>query len=183
MALCQGRVIVMNEIPDCADMILPFLRKRQGLAYQTANALAQRVVQMLDVIGLSARFPDRTVPFGWQRGGIRFPKIALRHSALTIDGRQRRPQLAGRGFIACANRDSHDFTGVAVERQPDPVFVPFVPDKGPHLVACDRQSAFFCAYPHFAGDVPIVLVDIELEPAFRDLDGPRDARQGDFFQQ
>ena len=99
---------------------------------------------------------------------------------LPVDGWQRGPHLPGGGFIPCPNCNPNNFAGVPVKGQPDPLFVPFVPNKRPHFIALDRQSAFFCAYPHFAGDVGIVLVDIGLQPTFGDLDGPGDPRQRDF---
>jgi hypothetical protein len=64
----------VDEIPERTNVIGPLLRKRKRSAYQPATALAQRIIEPLDMIGLATLFPDGSVPFRWQEGGIGFPK-------------------------------------------------------------------------------------------------------------
>ena len=49
---CSSRqIVVADEQLDGTDMIGEPLGKRQRLTYQTGNALVQRIVETLDVIG------------------------------------------------------------------------------------------------------------------------------------
>jgi hypothetical protein len=56
---CQ--VVVANEIFDGADVVSQPLGKGQRTTDQTGNALSQRVVEPLDVVGLAGQFADRLV--------------------------------------------------------------------------------------------------------------------------
>jgi hypothetical protein len=142
--------------------------------------LPQGGVAAFTMVRLSTVLSHRPMAFRRQDHGVRIPRIALRHRTLAVDWRQRRPPLLSCRLLTGTYRDSHDFTGVAVAGQPDPLLIPCVANKRPHLVARDRQSAFFCAYAHLAWDVVIVLVDIRVQPMLRNLDGPCDPRQRDF---
>jgi hypothetical protein len=51
---CRSRQVVMaNEELNGTDMVGELLGKRQRCAYQTRNALSQRVVEPFDVIGFA----------------------------------------------------------------------------------------------------------------------------------
>src|SRR5262252_342177 len=59
---CRSRQVVMaNEELNGTDMVGELLGKRQRCAYQTRNALSQRVVEALDVIRFPRKFGDRAV--------------------------------------------------------------------------------------------------------------------------
>jgi len=137
----------MDEIPDRTDMILQLFGKRQGFAHQAADALPQGGVEAFTMVRLSTVLSHRPMAFRRQDRRVRIPNIALRHRTLAVDRRQRRPQLLICRLVTGTNRDSHDFTGVAVEGQPDPLRIPFVANKRPHLVTRDGQSAFFLRVP------------------------------------
>ena len=55
LALCRNsrQVVVTDEEPYSANMIGELLGKRQRVAYQAGDALSQRVVEALDVMGLA----------------------------------------------------------------------------------------------------------------------------------
>jgi hypothetical protein len=55
------QVVVADEELDGTDMVREFLGKRQRLTHQTGDALTQRVVETLDVIGLSIKPPILTL--------------------------------------------------------------------------------------------------------------------------
>ena len=133
----------MHKIPDGPDMIFNLFRKRQRLAHQATDPLAQRVVQALDATGLPALLAHRTMPLRRQDTGIGIPEIRVTDGTLAIDRRQRLPQLARGGFVACADCHPNDFSCVAVNGQPDPLFIAFVPSKRPQFVTFNRQPAFF----------------------------------------
>jgi hypothetical protein len=55
------QVIVTNKQLNGTDMVGELLREGQRLAHQTGHALAQRVVEALDVIGFLRELVDRAV--------------------------------------------------------------------------------------------------------------------------
>jgi hypothetical protein len=63
LALCCGsrQVVVADEELDGTDMMGELLGKRQRLTYQARHALAQRIVEALDVIGFAGQLTDRQV--------------------------------------------------------------------------------------------------------------------------
>src|SRR5919198_3513335 len=59
---CRSRQVVMaNEELNGTDVVGELLGKRQRCAYQTRNALSQRVVEALDVIRFPRKLGDRAV--------------------------------------------------------------------------------------------------------------------------
>src|SRR5215218_7953494 len=110
-------------------MIRHLLRKRERFAYQPATALAQGIVESLDMIGLATLFPNCSMPFGWQDGGICFPKITVADGALAINSWKTRPQLACGRFRACTDSYTHDFACVSIDCQPNPFLATFFADK------------------------------------------------------
>ena len=50
-----------DEELDGTDMVCERFGKRQRLAHQAGHALSQRIVEALDVIGLTRQFADRSV--------------------------------------------------------------------------------------------------------------------------
>jgi hypothetical protein len=105
--------------------------------------LTKGVVAAFTMVRLPTVLSHRPMAFRRQDRGICIPKITLRHRTLVVDWRQRRLQLLRCRLVTGTNRNSHDFTGVAVAGQPDSLLIPVVANKRPHLVTRDRQSAFF----------------------------------------
>ena len=54
----------MDKIPDRADVIVQFLGESQCSANQPTNALTKRVVDPLDVSGLTTLLADRSMALG-----------------------------------------------------------------------------------------------------------------------
>ena len=126
-------------------MISQLFRKRECSAYQSTTALAQRIIEPLDMIGLTTLLPDRPMPFGWQDGRIRLPKIRVADRTLAIDHRKRGPEFARCGFGSRPNRHAHDFACVAIERKPDPFLAAFLADKRPEFITFQNQAPLFCS--------------------------------------
>ena len=63
LALCYGSGEIMgtDEQFDGTALMGEFLGKRQGLTHQTGNALAQRGVEALEVIGCAGQRAERPV--------------------------------------------------------------------------------------------------------------------------
>jgi len=55
----------VDEIPERANVIGQLLRKGERFAHQPTTPLAQRVIEPLNMIRLSARFSHRTMAFRW----------------------------------------------------------------------------------------------------------------------
>jgi len=133
----------MDKAPDCADVVLPLRRERQGLARQAAHPLPQRVVEPFDATGLPAVFANRAMSFRREDTDRGVPKITVTNSTLAIDRWQRFLQLTRRRGITRSDSHPDYFPCVAVESQPHPFLVVFIADKRPQFVALDSQSALF----------------------------------------
>ncbi len=133
----------MNKQPDGADVVFDLFREGQRFAHQSADALPERVVHPFDVRGAARFFAAWSMAFPGQDGGIRGPEIRVRDRTLAVHSGQRVPQLLRGDLIARPNRHPHNFAGVAIQGQPNPLLGLFGFDKGPEFVAFQRQSAFF----------------------------------------
>lgn len=123
----------MDKIPDRPNVVVQFLGKGQRFAHEATNALSQRVVHALHVVGLTALLAHGTMAFGREHRPIRLPEVAVANGTLPIDGRQRGPKPAGNLTVSCANRDADDLAGVPVQGKPHPLLLALVSDKGPQL--------------------------------------------------
>ena len=65
----------MDKIPQSADMIDDFLRKRERLAYKTTTALTEGIVKALNMRRFSGFFTNRTMPVEGQDSGVGLPEI------------------------------------------------------------------------------------------------------------
>ena len=65
-------------------MMSLFLGKRECFAFQSATALAQRVVEALDIIGLATVFADCTMQSRQHDDCIGFPKIGATDSTVAV---------------------------------------------------------------------------------------------------
>ena len=77
-------IIGMNKIPDRPNMFSEFLRKRQGVADQTAAALAKGDVETFKVTGLTSGFINGPRAFRGQNAGIRRQKVGVAHGTLPV---------------------------------------------------------------------------------------------------
>ena len=84
----------MEKVEDRTDVIFKLLRKRQGFAAQAAHSLPKGVVETFDMIGLTGFLAASFVPFRWQDSGVRLPEVGKANRALSIVGRERRPELS-----------------------------------------------------------------------------------------
>ncbi len=84
-------MIIMNEIPDRANMISQFFGKGQGFTHETATGLTKGVVEAFNRGGSAGFLAHRAVTFGRENGSVGSPKIGVTDSALTLDRRQGLP--------------------------------------------------------------------------------------------
>jgi hypothetical protein len=78
-----------------------------------------------------------------QHGFVSLLKVAVADGALSINRRQRLPKRSCPGSGAITNMHPDNLTGIAVDGEPNPLFVAFVADQGPSLVTGHRQVPFF----------------------------------------
>ena len=135
----------MYKIPERTDVIGQLFRERQCFADQATTTLAERVVETLDVIGLTAFLTDRTMTLGWKDCCICLPKIGVTDRALAIHRWKTRPKSSCSCFSACADRHGDNLTCVAVQRKPNPFLAPLLADKRPQLITFQYQAPFFCS--------------------------------------
>ena len=135
----------MHKIPNGTDMIFQLLGERQGFAYQTRDTLAQSTIEAFDVTGLASVLTAGAMALCGKNSAIRGPEIGVGDGALAVNGRQGLPQTAGTAFVTRADIHAHDFAGVHIQGQPNPLFVGFVLDKGPQFITFNGQPAFFFA--------------------------------------
>jgi len=74
----------MNEVPDSANVIGKLLGERERIADEPTAALANRVVETLNVGCLTAVFASGLVPFGRENSCIGGPKIGVADRALAV---------------------------------------------------------------------------------------------------
>ena len=80
---------------DSTDMVSELLGERQRVADQPEDALAERVVEPLDVIGFPRELVDRTVLCHRNHLLIYHILIRVKRSVLTVGVRHLGPQVLG----------------------------------------------------------------------------------------
>lgn len=97
--------------------------KGPGFANKATQALAQDVVETLDVIGEPPLGVTRAMLWGGQDMVIALQVVGTKRAAL-IGERDALPKEPGGGVIARAERVSHDLAGAPTRRQPQPDHAP-----------------------------------------------------------
>ena len=81
----------MDEIPDCANVIVLFLGEGQCSANQPPNALTKGVIDALNMGCFAALLTDRTMAPGRKDTNIGLPEVAIADRTLAVDRGQGRP--------------------------------------------------------------------------------------------
>lgn len=84
----QRCIVMMNEVPDGANVISQLFRKRERFSDEPGNALTQRAIESLDMIRLAAVFTRGLVPLGRKDRCIRGQEISITDRRLAIKKRQ-----------------------------------------------------------------------------------------------
>jgi len=102
--------------------------------HQTANILSCRRVRACDAIGFLSVFRLSLVWLGWYHTLLTLVEIwDIRHVLLILH-RDVAPQLFGIVATRITNVKRYDLARLRIHRDPDPWFVPFLPDKAPPLI-------------------------------------------------
>lgn len=79
--------MVVDVVPNRADVIRHLFREREGLAHQATTPLTQRVVEPLDMTGLTTLLTNGSVALGRQNRCVGLPEIGVTDRTFAIDRR------------------------------------------------------------------------------------------------
>jgi hypothetical protein len=102
--------------------------------HQTANILSCRRVPACDAIGFPSVFRLSLVWLGWNHALLTLVEIWVMRHVLLILHRDVAPHLFGIVATKITNVKRYDLARLRIHRNPDPWFVPFLPDKAPPLI-------------------------------------------------
>ena len=122
------------EVFDDTDMIGELFGKGQGVAYETGDALSQRVIETLDMIDFPGVLRDGFVLCRRNDPCVDGLLIGRECRLLTVHRRKIRPQLLRTLVTAIPDMERNDLPGLFVHGDPDPLFVGLLLHKAPHLV-------------------------------------------------
>ena len=116
------------------------LGKRERLANQPTQTLAQRVVEALYVAGLPVPLVGGPVQAGGHYDLVGVPEV--REAALrAVGGRDTGPKAAAGLYGALAYGVAHHLESASADSQPQPDVVGFVGDEGPLLIQLQHVTA------------------------------------------
>lgn len=107
-------VVVMNEIPNRANMVFQAFREGEGSPDQAGHALTQCVVEAFDVAGLAAVLPGWPVSGGGEDGPVGLPEIGVADRAPLVGLGQGIPQGLRTRRAPVPHMDADDFVGFPV---------------------------------------------------------------------
>ena len=128
-----------DEILDRTDVMGQFLGERQCFTDQTREALPQRVIEALDMIGFPGVLRNSFVLLRRNHTGIGVVLIRVERGLLTVHQRDLRPQLFGTITTAIPDVKGDDLAGPGIHGDPDPLLVRLLPYKAPHLIGFSFQ--------------------------------------------
>lgn len=112
--------------------------KGQGFANEAAQALAQRVVETLDVVGEPPLGVTRAMLLGGQDLVVALQVIGTKQTA-SVSGRNALPKEPGSDVIARTQRVGHDLASASAQGQPQPDHAPAaMAHEAPQLVQFQR---------------------------------------------
>ena len=79
--------MVVDVLPNGANVIGCLFREREGLSNQSTAPLAQCVVETLDMTGLASLLANGSMALGRQNSRIGLPEIGVADRTLAIDRR------------------------------------------------------------------------------------------------
>jgi hypothetical protein len=137
-----GEIVVAAAIRERTEVLGQFLGARQGVTDQRREALPQRVMEALEVMGFPGVLRHRRVAL--RRHHTRLGGIVIRVARgwLTVHHRDLRPHLFGPLTTAGPDVQGDDLAGPGCHGAPEPPLVRLRPDNAPPLIG------FSCQLPH-----------------------------------
>lgn len=111
-------VVVMNEIPDGADMIGELFGKRQCLPNETTTALAKSIVEPFNQTGFATGFINGSMTLGGQNAVVGLQEVRVTNGTLPILRWKGIPQILRRFLVSRANRTPDNQTCFGIHGKP-----------------------------------------------------------------
>ena len=174
----------MNKHPDCANVVFYLFGKRECFSYQAWNPLPHRTVESFNVICLACLFPY------WLMSSIRYdtvvglPKICINNRTGSYIQEVMTPIIFLRllqNGLRYALRRSHGFS--------HPELTKSIASSPYYLRMTTFHHTewsivlFFWRYLNFLGNRCILIIDVILQPRFRNITDTGDASERDLFQE
>jgi len=115
-------------------VVSEFRGERQRFTDQTREALAQRVIEALDIIGFPGMLRHSLVPLRRHHTSIGVILIRVERGLLTVHHQDLRLQLWGTLTTAIPDVNGDDLAGPGINGDPDPRLVRLLSDNAPHLI-------------------------------------------------
>jgi hypothetical protein len=122
-------------------MIGELLGERQRLAHQAGDALTQRVVEPLDVIGFAGQRADRLMLRGGNHSFVHDVLICIKCRVLPISRRNLRPQALGTRAAAVTDVKGNHLTRRGVHGDPNPLLVRVLRHEAAHFICFHLQAS------------------------------------------
>lgn len=107
-------IVMMNKVPNSANMISQFLREGQGFSDQARNPLSEGTVKALDMIRLPGFLTNRSMAVGGDDVFVGRPKIGIADRALSINRWQRFPERSSALLASIPDMNSDDLARISV---------------------------------------------------------------------
>jgi len=165
---------VADEECDSPDGMLDLLGEGQCLADKARQALPQRVVEALDVVGFPCVLRDRFVALRWNDTAVYLILIRMEYGVLLIDRRDLTPQDFGTRAAPIAHVKRDNLTRGGVHGQPDPLLVGLLLHKAPHFVGFGFEFVHpYCGW--MSGEPQMSMVGAAGEAFHHEVQQPRQA--------
>ena len=123
-----------DEVFDGADMVRQLLREGQRVTDEAGDALPQRVIEALNMIGFAGVLCDGFVLRRGNDPGVDRILIRIEGRLRAVHRRQIGPQLFRTLMTAITDMEGNDLPCLCVHGEPDPLFVRLALHEAPHLV-------------------------------------------------
>ena len=123
-----------DEELDGTDMVREFVGKRQRLTYQAGNALSQRVVEALDVIGFAGQLADRPVLRCGNHPFVYHVLIGVKRGVLPLRFRNLRPESLGTLAAAITHVKGNHLASCGIHGDPNSLLVGLLLYKAGHFI-------------------------------------------------
>jgi len=114
----------------------------QLLAYQTGNALPQRIVEALDRVRFTHYFADRSMRRRGNHPCVYHALIGVKRGMLTVRLRNLRPQALGTLPDPIPQVKSHHLVGLGIHGHPSPLLVGFLLREAAQFIGFHLRASY-----------------------------------------
>ena len=129
------------EVFDGTDMVHQLFREGQSVTDEAGDALSQRVIEALNMIGFPRVLRDGFVLRCRNDSGVNGILVRIECRLLAVHRRQIGPQLFRAFVTAIPNVERHDLPCLLVHSDPDPLLVSLCLHEAPHLICFHLETS------------------------------------------